>query len=251
MVALQPDRKAGTRHRVLRRDDALQIKLSYYPPSLSQSPHGHDRGQVSFLLSGRLREQNGAAEVEVFSGSAGRRSGGSRHGVDYGPEGALILNIAAEWAAADVRGGAIWSPAASRRLLPLLMARPDDDDVLEDLRASLQSPGVRDASGPPAWFRQARARFSEAPGDLTVGMLAAELGLHRVYFARAFERWSGMQPSAFRIGRMVDRGLAAILAGVPAAQAAVDAGFADQSHMSRALKALTGVPPARLASLLA
>lgn len=238
------------RHRVLRGEDPVLVKLSWYGPGLRQAAHGHHRGHASFLIAGRLQEAIGAADHQVFSGAVGLRGGGSRHAVVFGPEGALILNVSASWTSSDTRGGTTWRlDGAPGQLLGLLLADPGDDEVLADLESRFTA-GAAASPAPPPWLMTARERLSEEH-PCSIGRLAEDLGLHRVYFGRAFERWTGTPPSVFRVARMADRAVAAVVSGVPAALAAVDAGFADQSHMSRAVKALTGVPPGRLASLIA
>jgi AraC-like DNA-binding protein len=75
-------------------------------------------------------------------------------------------------------------------------------------------------------------------------------GADRFTLARHF-RWAfGTSPDRYRIMRRIDLARAAIEHGVPLAQAAIDAGFADQSHMTRQFRKAYGLTPGRWATAL-
>lgn len=76
-------------------------------------------------------------------------------------------------------------------------------------------------------------------------------GLDRWTLARQFRLLFGTSPSRYRTLRQVDRARRLLLQGVPIAQAAVDAGFADQSHLSRQFKSAYGLAPGRWLAALA
>src|SRR5262249_13332887 len=64
--------------------------------------------------------------------------------------------------------------------------------------------------------------------------VAAEVGVHPVYCARAFRRATGCTVSTYvHILRLVDAGRLILDEGQPLAQAALQAGFADQAHFTR------------------
>jgi AraC-like DNA-binding protein len=69
-------------------------------------------------------------------------------------------------------------------------------------------------------------------------------GLDRWTLARQFRALFGISPSRFRTHRRLDLVRQLLLAGTPLAAAAIDAGFADQSHMSRQFKQACGLTPA-------
>lgn len=76
-------------------------------------------------------------------------------------------------------------------------------------------------------------------------------GLDRWTLARQFRAAFGTSPSRFRTLRQLDRVRRLLTQGTPLAAAAIDAGFADQSHMSRQFKLAYGLTPARWAAALA
>ena len=75
-------------------------------------------------------------------------------------------------------------------------------------------------------------------------------GLDRWSLARQFRAAFGTSPSRFRTMRQLDRVRRLITSGCGLAEAALDAGFADQSHMSRQFKRAYGLTPARWATAL-
>jgi AraC-like DNA-binding protein len=73
-------------------------------------------------------------------------------------------------------------------------------------------------------------------------------GTDRFTLARHFRRAFGISPDQYRIRRRLDLARSAIESGVSLAQAAANAGFADQSHLTRRFKQAYGLTPGRWAS---
>ncbi|WP_394827844.1 AraC family transcriptional regulator [Pendulispora albinea] len=70
-------------------------------------------------------------------------------------------------------------------------------------------------------------------------------GLDRWTIARQFRALFGTSPSRFRTLRRLDRVRRLLEGGLSLADASIEAGFADQSHMSRCFKSAYGLTPAR------
>jgi AraC-like DNA-binding protein len=81
--------------------------------------------------------------------------------------------------------------------------------------------------------------------------LEAVTGTDRFTLARHFRRAFGTSPDRYRTMRRLALARAAIERGVPLAEAAASAGFADQSHMTRQFKRAYGLTPARWTALSA
>jgi len=79
--------------------------------------------------------------------------------------------------------------------------------------------------------------------DLAIGALATRTGITREGFIRRFQRLVGMTPHAYRIATRLNAARALLAANVSPVEAAVDTGFADQSHLGRTFKLLFGTTP--------
>jgi len=98
------------------------------------------------------------------------------------------------------------------------------------------------ALGPIA---RAKARIDDDPSSsLTLAELAADAGMSRFQLLRGFAHEMGLPPHAYRMQRRVGLARQWIARGATLADAAAAAGFADQSHMTRAFVRLLGVTPA-------
>jgi len=77
--------------------------------------------------------------------------------------------------------------------------------------------------------------------------LAAAAGLSRCHFLRVFTAAIGLPPHRYQMQRAVERAKALLAGGAPISQAALEAGFADQSHFSRRFREFTGATPGQYA----
>ncbi|BCS89380.1 AraC family transcriptional regulator [Pseudodesulfovibrio sediminis] len=73
--------------------------------------------------------------------------------------------------------------------------------------------------------------------------LSEVAGLSRYHLLRVFQASTGLPPHAFQTQLRVDLGKRMLASGRTISQAAVEAGFADQSHFSRVFKKITGATP--------
>jgi AraC-like DNA-binding protein len=81
--------------------------------------------------------------------------------------------------------------------------------------------------------------------SVTSAELEHETGLDRYSLARAFRRHFGTSPYRYLTMRRLDQVRAALRTHASLADAACDAGFADQSHMTRQFKQAFGLSPGR------
>jgi AraC-like DNA-binding protein len=106
----------------------------------------------------------------------------------------------------------------------------------------------RDVATPIA---RAKARIDDDPAaQLTLAELAAEAGMSRFQLLRNFAQALGLPPHAYRMQRRVVLARQLIARGTALAETAAAAGFADQSHMTRAFVRLLGVTPANYAAAI-
>ncbi|MEA3037882.1 MAG: AraC family transcriptional regulator [Sphingomonadales bacterium] len=239
--------------RTLFESEASSLTLSFYPPMLRQAAHSHATPSIAMLLSGRIEEQAGARAAVVEAGSTGIKPDGLRHSNLYGPEGAILLTLTLRdprlWAGtgANAWGWGRTGTEMQRLAAAALARRLPFADLVPELLARDAPPA--DLCRIPGWLAEIRSRLTEAPGS-RLGDLAASAGVHRVHLSRSFRRCYGESVSAFRLRRKTEIALRGLLfEGVPAASAANDGGFADQSHFIRTTRRTLGSTPAQLQAL--
>ena len=109
-------------------------------------------------------------------------------------------------------------------------------------------------SAPLALDRLSRVRDAIAASPMerhTTEALERLCGLDRWTLARQFRAAFGTSPSRFRTMRQLDRVRRLLKGGASLAEASIDAGFADQSHMSRHFKKAYGLTPGTWVSAVA
>jgi AraC-like DNA-binding protein len=77
-----------------------------------------------------------------------------------------------------------------------------------------------------------------------ISQLAAEIGVSRYQLIRAFKEVYGLTPEDFRRQARVERARSLLRSNRKLVDIAVEAGFADQSHMTREFRRLVGPSPA-------
>lgn len=99
----------------------------------------------------------------------------------------------------------------------------------------------------PAWLARARNYLQSGLADASLRRLAAELDLHPVHVSRMFKRHAGVTPSQYlRQQRTLSVARAVLETDDSLAALAERHGFADQSHLTRALRRRTHWSPGGL-----
>jgi AraC-like DNA-binding protein len=243
--------------------------------------HSHDRFGVGVIVSGGHRSASGRGLVEARANDAIMVNPGEVH--DGSPldergrawrmlyfEPSMLVTAASELTGAAAHEIELTQPVAHDPLLKRLFERlfavaveapsvPDDlareEALLELLGHVVRVHATRparswstDALGPIA---RAKARIDDDPSSpLTLADLAADSGMSRFQLLRGFAHEMGLPPHAYRMQRRMVLARQWIARGATLADAAAAAGFADQSHMTRAFVRLLGVTPANYAAAL-
>lgn len=114
---------------------------------------------------------------------------------------------------------------------------PKDPDALTALLPVL-------APRSPRHFSESFAVFAKALRDQTVTGAAQRAGLSREYASRLHRRRLGLPPKAVRAEERLRRALALLAeTAMPLSELAIEAGFADQAHLTRTVRAATGRTP--------
>jgi len=78
---------------------------------------------------------------------------------------------------------------------------------------------------------------------LSIEQMAALTGYSQWHFLRRFRQQTGMTPHAFQLACRLRSARSFLRKNVPIAEAAVSAGFSDQSHMHKVFKNHNGLTP--------
>jgi AraC-like DNA-binding protein len=240
--------------------------------------HSHDVFGIGVMVRGGQRSASGRGPVEarigdvitcnpgeVHDGSPLDERGRAWRMLYFAP--ALMFEAAGELMLANARAVELTRPVAHDPQLKSLFnrlfnaavdeaAHIDDLAREEALLALLAYVGARHATLTPlrlaaAPIARAKARIDDDPSSsLTLSDLAREAGMSRFQLLRSFAQELGLPPHAYRMQRRVMLARQLIAAGCALADAAAGAGFADQSHMTRAFVRLLGVTPASYAAAM-
>jgi AraC-like DNA-binding protein len=152
----------------------------------------------------------------------------------------------------------VYDPSSARLLRAAHVAAEHGDRLASSslLRAALAGllraharPGDRAATGPgpgraPATVRAVRELLAERLADPpSLDDLARDLGMSPFALVRTFRSETGLPPHAYVNHLRVRLARRLLDGGVAPAEVAVQAGFADQAHLTRHFKRVMGVPP--------
>jgi len=250
--------------------EAMTIVSSHHFPR-----HSHEQFSIGVIAFGAQRSWSNIGSVSAAAGDIIMANPGEIH--DGAPVGGsargwrmiyLDPSIMAREAREEFAGSVeIVRPVARDPLLArrfaelfacLTTAQPDrlacEEGLLQSLTCLLRRHGmVRPAHcGPPPCVAQAIHRLDSAPDThVSLAELAALSGVSRFQLLRGFTRAVGITPHAYLVQRRVCLARRLLADGQTPAHAAALAGFADQSHMTRAFARQLGITPGRYRAAIA
>ena len=234
------------------------------------SEHAFDVAHFTLLLTGEFEEVAGSWTRTMRPLSTTFSPPGLAHRDRIGRSGARLFTVWLRRSLADeyLLRADVWhapqqweSAAVALPLLRLyteLVNTPEslDSFVIEDRLAllieTLQSPHPVRETKRPRWVDGARERISDSrEASLRILDLARDAGVHPVHFSRTFRQFVGVRPAEYRTRSRVAAGCRLVAStSLPLSQVALAAGFADQSHMTRAFSRVLGLGPAAYRALL-
>ncbi|HEX2060760.1 MAG TPA: AraC family transcriptional regulator [Thermoanaerobaculia bacterium] len=239
----------------------LLLSETYYARGAFLPRHSHEEAYLTFVLDGGYRERVQGETRTCAARTLIVHAPGEAHENDFGQGRARCLNIGVGAAfakrlgdAANVlaRGGVVADAAIAglghRAAAELRLGDSAASLIVEGLVLELFGLLTRKHEAPrnvPAWLAEARAIVERNfQRRVALSEIAAEVGVHPVSLARAFRRHFGATVGEcvrqLRIAYARER----IAAGVALPVIAADAGFADQSHFTRAFTRAVGIAPA-------
>jgi AraC family transcriptional regulator len=242
----------------------FEIQLLTFAPSHSIEPFDVDRPYLVVVLEGGVAKSFGRQRWSLARDSLATVPVGGVHTSEFAARPTTVLAVRSrdgEGAPFDglrltlrhVRAAAATSIAW--RIAGELRAADESWPLAaEGLVLQLLSTAGRAETRPlrrAGWLQEARQLIHErAPRAATLSGLAAELGVHPVHLARCFRREYGVTVGAYARGLRLEWAAARLTdADASLAEIAAEAGFADQSHFTRAFKVHTGLTPAQYRAL--
>jgi AraC-like DNA-binding protein len=239
----------------------LAVAICRYAPGESHGLHTDTHSRVSFLLRGGYREEGKLGSIRMSPGHVLLKSRRAQHEDVFGDCGAEIAAV--EFIRDDPFDAAqtpdLWRQRADAFALRHAMAfldaaiTGDANGVTAasvDLVANSNESNQRGQA--PAWLSRLHDELEEAPlGSVDVAARAKEAGAHPAHASRLFRRCFANSVTEHAQAHSVRRAMAALAGGATLTDAALTAGFYDQSHMSRVFKRVTGHTPGRHRALLA
>lgn len=239
------------------------VSDNLYSPLTRLPAHAHERAYVAFVLQGCFQELCGRESIECTAGTVLLHPAEEIHADAFTSRGGRVFSVELDLAEGGelgrvypgrqvIRGGPVF------RLGLGLCLRLAGGDGLADLHVEefAHSLGAElchlrrlpDRMARSAWMGRAKdflhAHFAE---PLSLAAIARNAGVHPVHLARQFRRTHGCTVGDFIRSLRVQRALELLLdSEQPISRIAADCGFADQSHLTRRLKSLTGASPGRL-----
>jgi len=248
-----------------RRDyPGMTLIESAYRPALRIAPHAHELPVCVLVLQGTVTTTSMRGTLTGGPRSARTVLPREMHSNRYGADGArcMLLEVKPEL---KHRVGdhiaVLETPlprASADRAADILRRMYDefiiDDDVaalavescLLELVALLARSG-HSRSRSPAWLEPVMEILrTEFRRSITVQELSELAHVHPVYFARQFRQHYGSSPSDYIRSLRVQWARHELRrSDAPLSLIAADAGFADQSHFTRAFRRIVGTTPAR------
>lgn len=267
--------KGGQHRAEQHRTSILGVEAFSLASDRSFPRHAHDSFGIGVLHVGTHRSWSGIGAVEAVAGDIITVNPGEMH--DGTPVHGAVRSwrmlylepgILARALPEDLRGEAeIARPVLRDSLLVgrfgqtfanLVDPVPDtlavEEAVLRLLALLLARHGSQPltVTGPSPPVDLALRHLSAAPErPVTLGELSALCGVSRFQLLRGFKRAVGVTPHAYLLQQRVRLARRLLAAGQCPAETAAAAGFADQSHLTRAFRRQFGVTPARYRAAVA
>ncbi len=245
----------------------FEVTRLVFPPNYRHGVVEPDRDYLVSVLDGAVCKSFSRDAATLSRGSLALLPAGDTHSSSFSAGGAQVLAVrVAEGKGAPLLASSLTgrrhdrvtaSTALGWRIAGELEAKDASSDLaLEGLVLQLLATAERASIDTPSngrsWLSAARELLHDrAPGQPSLAELGETVGRHPTHVARAFRREYGLTVGEYaRSLRLEWAKTQLALEEVSLARLAADAGFADQSHFTRAFRLHTGLTPSRYRELV-
>lgn len=217
------------------RDDIVELASWRGAGSLGLRPHFHDESQIVLVLSGSRAFRIDGKTVTAPAGHAALIPAGMLH--------APMATPCAETVCLNA-----YVPAnracSSLRIINVGDRWRSTDEVSPEQISEIAN-DILSREAPGSTERTGRAKLGTTLTESLepIGEIAASFGRSREGFSRMVRRELGVAPHAFRLLARLNLARQLLRAGEPIAAVAADAGFSDQSHLTRLFRRTFGTTP--------
>jgi AraC family transcriptional regulator len=242
-----------------------RIFASRHRPGLIVPDHAHDRACIGFVLAGQCEEQLTARSLDLSRHTLFYRPAGEIHSNRSGRNGlhCLIAEVSDDWLEHVGSYGALpREPMCTQNAqITWLALRLHRERALGGFASALAIEGLMLELGSkliqgqrperrrrgPVWLQRAQDMLhAHYPESLRLGDIASRVGIHPVHLAREFRKHLGCSVGQYVRKLRVEAACNKLVeSDLPLAAIASETGFANQPHLSRIFKLVTGVTPAR------
>lgn len=256
---LAPGQWYGTVERAQTIGGAL-LSVVYHDRARSVGIHEHALSYFLMPFAGSYRETHDGRSIDYAPFSIGFHTAGFVHSDEIlGPEKFFAIELQSEWQARvghlyDVsawrfelqHGEAVW--LAVQLLQKFLNDELVDDLEVEAIVAEMLGIALRmvDRDRPQrAWVNEVKRLLREGYAErMSLEELGARVGIHPASLSRGFRLDEGVTVGEYLSRVRIQQACRQMTdAKVTLADVAAACGFADQSHLTRVFKSITGSPP--------
>jgi AraC family transcriptional regulator len=230
--------------------DGARITEVVHAGGLMIPLHAHDAPKLVVLIAGGATERSGLDITEYRAGTLVIRDRVCVHENQYHAGGARSLVIELdELPVATRRLSASVSLQLGQRMIAATRASHAERarHLQHAIAAAREALRAARPSAAPMWLERVRERlFEQLLSPPSLAELAREAAVHPVHLAQAFHaRWN-VAPHGYVRAHRVFHATACIQRGDRLADIAAEVGYADQSHLTRAISSARGAPPGAL-----
>lgn len=197
--------------------------------------HSHEDAYAALVVAGGYEEAGDIGRLQVRAGDVVFHDSFEAHLDRFAVSGAAVLNL-------RLPAGCLFTPGIAKVANADLIVRASEKSQTEALDLLLRMTEAQTTSCAD-WPDELAATLIHNPSLMLIGW-AEDKGLLPWTVSRGFAQVFGVSPEAFRARARARQALRLIRAtDQPLATIAYQLGFADQSHMTRSVKQLTGIVP--------